>query len=753
MSDNHYQDLDHLKREIRILRFLSPTDERPDLVQCTMHHVSLDDMLPDYRDFLAEMGMESSAEATEKWLDAYPFYAHRLETEEARPRIAAWRHVNCGLPSEDSHPVVIDALSSLPHPSSATPITLSEFHPERTISISPRFAWGDFEAISYCWESDIRNTAVAVDGTIVRVPASLGALLQQIQHLPEARSAMGFWIDGLCINQNNVVEKNHQVGLMKCIYSRAFSVITWLGPGDFKSNRASKYICRLYDLYDGGASAAVVAETANSPAGSSNSPSGRASGVAGKCKLRRKVNGAYQRVLDVSLRDNIWEEILDIFSRSYWGRMWIIQEQALNRGLSFFMCGRWQIPQRAIEHACDSAMVHAGQIGGRILTHLVVRPDQAYVWNRAYNVSRICSLLPSDMVEKKLDLARKAKAKDPRDKIYGLLGLLPEYLTDYIEPDYSKTTDRVYVEFATQMLKASSRLDEVLGWCKYSETSDLPSWVPDWNTPFDRHHLQWFRNRQSSNGKSLNWSLSTNGLRLRCKGYRIDKILAASFTSKESLAYGLVAPLHPRAPSTSLGFGRYCGESVLENAVNRTLLHGHPLRHPTGHGLTELPWWDWLFFEDCYRLGAGNHPMYMSAQTSDDWTTFDRFRQTNAYFSVFGSPLKEFFPAVRSRVQKGSLCAEWCLNHQSRNINLFGVGIRGRRLITTHTGWLGLAPAEADVDDVVAILFGCNYPVVLRPCAEGYRYIGECYIDGLMDGEAIDIADREGYQEEDITIV
>lgn len=55
---------------------------------------------------------------------------------------------------------------------------------------------------------------------------------------------------------------------------------------------------------------------------------------------------------------------------------------------------------------------------------------------------------------------------------------------------------------------------------------------------------------------------------------------------------------------------------------------------------------------------------------------------------------------------------------------------------------LGLAPISAREEDVVCILFGCSVPVALRPSAQVdksgcFEFIGECYIDGLMDGEAV----------------
>jgi hypothetical protein len=56
----------------------------------------------------------------------------------------------------------------------------------------------------------------------------------------------------------------------------------------------------------------------------------------------------------------------------------------------------------------------------------------------------------------------------------------------------------------------------------------------------------------------------------------------------------------------------------------------------------------------------------------------------------------------------------------------------------TRDGLLGLVPAEAEVGDVIAILLGAPVPQVLRLQADGsYRLVGECYVRGVMDGEAL----------------
>ena len=45
-------------------------------------------------------------------------------------------------------------------------------------------------------------------------------------------STRTIWVDALCINQENIEERNHQVQLMAYIYSGAERVVVWLGDAD-----------------------------------------------------------------------------------------------------------------------------------------------------------------------------------------------------------------------------------------------------------------------------------------------------------------------------------------------------------------------------------------------------------------------------------------------------------------------------------------------------------------------------------------
>jgi hypothetical protein len=60
-----------------------------------------------------------------------------------------------------------------------------------------------------------------------------------------------------------------------------------------------------------------------------------------------------------------------------------------------------------------------------------------------------------------------------------------------------------------------------------------------------------------------------------------------------------------------------------------------------------------------------------------------------------------------------------------------------RTVAVLKEGYMALVPRFANVSDIVCILFGCDTPVVLRPNGDGFEFIGECFIHGIMDGELI----------------
>lgn len=70
---------------------------------------------------------------------------------------------------------------------------------------------------------------------------------------------------------------------------------------------------------------------------------------------------------------------------------------------------------------------------------------------------------------------------------------------------------------------------------------------------------------------------------------------------------------------------------------------------------------------------------------------------------------------------------------------------KSRKLMVTKKGYIGMAPCRARIGDVVAVLFGCSIPLVLRRVGvrEAWCVIGEAYVDGFMLGEVASLVSGE----------
>ncbi|KAE9379554.1 HET-domain-containing protein, partial [Stipitochalara longipes BDJ] len=82
-----------------------------------------------------------------------------------------------------------------------------------------------YEALSYVWGETNASEPIQLHGQEVTVRQNL---LDALRHLRCDRERT-LWVDAICIDQENVLERNHQVGQMGFIYGFASRVISWLG--------------------------------------------------------------------------------------------------------------------------------------------------------------------------------------------------------------------------------------------------------------------------------------------------------------------------------------------------------------------------------------------------------------------------------------------------------------------------------------------------------------------------------------------
>ncbi|EEU38702.1 uncharacterized protein NECHADRAFT_83110 [Fusarium vanettenii 77-13-4] len=83
-----------------------------------------------------------------------------------------------------------------------------------------------YKALSYTWGSPDPAGTIWVDGHGIPVGQNLFTALQRLYEDPSIEYV---WADALCINQSDDDEKSHQVPLMSQIYSRAKTILIWLG--------------------------------------------------------------------------------------------------------------------------------------------------------------------------------------------------------------------------------------------------------------------------------------------------------------------------------------------------------------------------------------------------------------------------------------------------------------------------------------------------------------------------------------------
>lgn len=85
----------------------------------------------------------------------------------------------------------------------------------------------------------------------------------------------------------------------------------------------------------------------------------------------------------------------------------------------------------------------------------------------------------------------------------------------------------------------------------------------------------------------------------------------------------------------------------------------------------------------------------------------------------------------------------------------FEEGSRLRRLFVTEEGYIGSGPREMEEGDMICVLFGCSVPVILRRLEddEFYQFVGECYLHGFMDAEAVALQIKGVLHEQEFTLV
>lgn len=294
-----------------------------------------------------------------------------------------------------------------------------------------RFNWGDFVALSYTWGDPKYRKNIILNGSRIKVQTNLESALRILRGKKPMKSDYKIWIDALCINQEDLAERSTEVKRMRLIYKLARSVIVWLGLEADDSSRAMDLIQTLSKAC-----------------------------ISGKDKSL----GAALRQDPELLGRGAWLALSLLLDRPYWHRMWIIQELSMGGGKAPIFCGRkvvlWEDLFRAVYtfgkfnvdiiFSCiDRERSAAGLPDYGLNRNKIIHINDEHKYQTSTGQSKFMCLL---------DVGRKSEATNPRDKVYGLLGLMDASVSARLTPDYTLSTSEVYKSFAKTFITASKWL-------------------------------------------------------------------------------------------------------------------------------------------------------------------------------------------------------------------------------------------------------------------------------------------------------
>lgn len=561
----------------------------------------------------------------------------------------------------------IRILELLPSPDGEAPITCD-------VRVAPLSAELDYEALSYCWGDQTIKETIIVSGREVTITRSLYHAIRQLR-LPEKKRAL--WIDQLCVDQWNLEEKAQQVQLMRSIYKFCHTCLVWLGDIQQGIPLADAEAATEIVRYMAAATTATDSNSLPIPASLSESQS------------------AFDNVMS-ALQTAI------VGCNPWWGRIWTVQEAAIPIALVLHW-GPLTLPwetvtlatrcwtQTGLPPALQNLMTPRNEsILGELMVHSI--------W---LNITKLCVEEPLDIINR----WRFRQATDPRDKVYGLLGLCqPGSLPITEKCDYTSSAANVYRTFTLELIISGRDLRPLIGHPRVEEdkaTPGIASWAIDL--------------ADASNTYSTDVYYFPYGY--PC--YNANKLLEPLNTD------ALVAQLD----KTTLALtGVYVDRVVLVESGYRTREAGN---------------WN-VSTVDVLRAWHNIAKGLGSNQTTEDDSDlyFGYYSYDKAFASlVLGDKVRntEQRPIRDVTIQDIDSVLGFMESGPADNEirrTLHGM-LTNQTFFTTELGFMGCGHLDTQPGDEVWVLRGGRVPFVLRPREDSseFTFVGQGYVQGIMQGE------------------
>jgi hypothetical protein len=578
--------------------------------------------------------------------------------------------------------------------------------------------WPHFRALSYAWGDPRERVDLLVVGLdddpsspVTSPPRRLPVtqnLATALSYIVQPDRFQVLWVDAVCINQDDLDERAEQVQLMPQIYESAEMVYGWVGPPTDDSNLAINLLHTISNSIDVDWQRYEIRPK--------------------ESRWTREMPGYVRLLLDPNFPlswDGPESQALEsFFDRSCFERLWVRQEITLGGKRSLLMCGESSIDWWTFRKA-------AILLKQKITDH--DHPRLAYRRNRNDLIMDIC-IHNSVWLGHLLRQMQRAMCTDPRDRVYGIFGILPKAsapLANRIKPDYLKPVVEVYKDLVLADKAVTARAD-LLSECRMPKNTTSgwkPSWVPDWSSSRNRSLTLI---QQCADGQSAVEVLyvdqdSLHSHNSRCYlNPRFDCLHQRDEKENES-APGQTPPLPP-----SVAFIKKAAETL-------DLSPDAPYRPVPRGSIAEAL---------CYAIsGGGLVKDHVSEEMiASDAPSLAQFKRVvNFALGFSDEDMKPGAAQPDEAVKREVLaCASIMAKECSENI-----------LFITEEGHVGAGPAATRPGDQIAVILGCMRPLLLRcrnrdedvmanskeekseQSTDAFSIVGPCHAHGLNWGEAI----------------
>nr|POE87947.1 heterokaryon incompatibility protein 6, or allele [Quercus suber] len=574
----------------------------------------------------------------------------------------------------------------------------------RLLTVEPASAWGPlrvrlerhevqlappYAALSYSWGQHEQLVEIRVNGKPLEISPDLQSALTSV-----AGRYTHFWVDAICINQAHNEEKNDQVRRMKAIYERAQAVLIWLGRVEHDQPDMQAVTAAMYDW----------------------------------CPLGLPEERQERHLLSRRRA----AQLLSHGDRAWWSRVWVIQE--ITSARRPYVCigselVAWDEFVKSVTAEPDEPRLARSQ------SDLVDRWQAAQAQVKQLHGLRK-HLRSSPGGEEILDLMRitcASQASNPRDKIYGLLGLATRRDQVGIKIDYSYSTARAFGDVVLHVVRNKASLDVLVdqwqrgcGIAYSKDKANLPSWIPDFSksiedAPLPLTHVHAYH---ASGRRRPDIKIRKPFLELPLAVVRFDVI--------EEVMSDCVLDVEP---GDELDTFRLITLPSLEAfaypALRRPIRPDDP-RHRISR---EQAFWRSLLLDH----GA------------DETHAADA--EAGAIIALLQRTATEELDVVLAALRPFAR-RPWDVIRQIQHTLL------GRALLTTRAGFIGVAPAtHVQRGDLVAVPIGASVPFVLRPAPEPeprrekFTLVGDCFVHGIMYGEVMRLVDAGELEGETLTLI